>query len=137
MFKFVWEIKEEDYKDVENPMEAEEDFDFIGLLRVGNICFDVMRYKTNIRFNMFVGGVESGYGTSDQKGYENYPYDYYDEGEFRIDAKDMSFNEFKDTVEKYIENELIKEDSNYLADGYKECTRVNLFDKANEEVKFW
>lgn len=88
---FNWSrFPEQAYKDYasqvnaghKDPTKAFDDGDFIGAVYVGDLCFDfTVRFTQDepieriLDFDMYVGGVDTGYGYSDRV-VKNYPYDW-------------------------------------------------------------
>ena len=139
-----WYLEEDEYENYRKH-QHEYDFDdqdgsgegnYIGSVRTGNLCYDILEWGNHLWFDLYVGGVDTGYGYSDKEGYKNYPYDYADSCSFRWD-KDVSkinIEEFKNELTQFIEKKLIY-DKEYLS--YLEVKKVNLIEKANEELKLW
>lgn len=147
--KFDWtNFTEIDFTDycakVENNMIATDDY--VGCVRVGNLCFDLLvRFdegdKWWLSYDLYVGGVDTGYGCSDVAKAKNiydgipddsqknpqYPYDYAEGGDFEDTMISMTYEEFQ----KYAEAEFEK----YITTWpYKEAS---LIDKANEPLNIW
>lgn len=106
--------------------------EYIGSVRVGNLCFDIIDWGNHLWFDLYVGGVDTGYGY----GADNYPYDYCDTASFawNDDLTNTSDDEFKKELERYIE-ELINTYERYITDIG--AIPVNLIEKANTELKEW
>ena len=83
-------------------------------------------------FDLYVGGVDTGYGY----GADNYPYDYCDVASFswNDDLTDVTDDDFKRELEEYIE-EHINTNEGYVTDVG--AILVSLIDKANEDLKEW
>ena len=123
---------EYDYEDQDGSGEGE----YIGSVRVGNLCFDILSWGNHLWFDLYVGGVDSGYGYSDKENFKDYPYDYADEISFRWDkdVSDTSLEEFQKELSDYIEN-LIYSKKEYVS--YFKGMTVDLIEKANEKLKLW
>lgn len=120
---YTWSITEEKWNEYKaNPVVD----DCIGNCRVGDLCFDIVlrgagRDGTWLTYDCYVGGVDSGYGYTE----DNYPYDYVDGGEFDDDCRRMTFDEFKRLAQREI-TLFINEDKYY-----------GLADKANKPLHIW
>lgn len=133
--RFKWNLQPEfnRYKKNQRSYKQEESSgEYVGSVRTGNLCFDIIDWGNHLWFDLYVGGVDTGYGY----GTENYPYDYCDVASFawNDDLTDVSDGDFKMELEKYIENHIntFKEyDTDFKA------IHVNLVDKANEELREW
>lgn len=128
--KFDWtnftEIDFTDYcSKAENGLMYEDEY--VGCVRVGNLCFDLMIRdndgKLYLSYDLYVGGVDSGYGytTSD------YPYDYAEGGNFEDTMISMSYEEFQKYAEEKFE--LFIKIWPYEA--------ASLIEKANEPLNIW
>lgn len=77
-----------------------DDDEYYGAVRIGDLCFDIVLHTSidwdgnfdavdsYIDGDLYVGGIDSGYGY----GKENYPY------EFTYDGADMTVKEFLDLI---------------------------------------
>jgi hypothetical protein len=108
--------------------------DYVGCVRVGDLCFDlVARMDDNcekwyLSYDLYVGGVDTGYGYSDRnRDFPSYPYDYADGGDFKDCILSMTYEEFQ----RYAEAEFIKF---IVTWPYK---KANLVDKFLEPLKIW
>ena len=110
--------------------------EYIGSARIGNLCFDIINWGNHLWFDLYVGGVDTGYGYSQQDGYEDYPYDYADSGSFiwDDDVKNTSLEEFQKQLTEYI-IEHIETLEGYVTDV--KTMAISLIDKANEELQLW
>ncbi len=110
--------------------------DYIGSVRTGALCFDILNWGNHLWFDLYVGGVDTGYGYSTREGYKGYPYDFCDSASFKWDndVSSIKFEDFKKNLTEYIEKhiETVKE---YVTDV--KAIPVNLLNKANEELSLW
>lgn len=138
--KFKWNFSEEIYEKYKRNQRNHDLADaygkFLGCIRTGNLCFDIMNYGNMdcgncLVFELYVGGVDTGYGY----GKDNYPYDLCDVNDIENneDLSNVKFEDFKKEMEEYLE-EHIKALEGYVAFGN---INVNLIDKANEPLKEW
>ena len=148
---FVWDMNEKDWNKFTNAVKR-NDFDlaymegeYLGCCRVGDLCFDIRAWHggewAGWGFELFCGGVDSGYGYSSREAMANgkykdkydvpdellYPYDEVDYGEFPAEFASYSLTEFQRKAEPIFE-ELIRT-SNY--DG------ADLLAKAEEPLRVW
>lgn len=114
-------------KEVYNSKESEEGT-YIGSVRTGYLCFNIIDWGTHLWFDLYVGGVDTSCGYSLQENSESYPF------KWDKDAYCTEFEDFKEEVEKYIEQHIgtIKE---YTTD--MKGIHVSLIDKADEELNLW
>ena len=134
---FLMEREFENYKKHQQEFSDEDgEAEYIGSARVGNLCFDILNWGNRLWFDLYVGGVDSGYGYSYKQHYEEYPYDYADSCSFcwNKPVQDMSIDDFMKELGEYIENH-INTCKEYKTD--MKAIHVNLVEKANEEFKFW
>ena len=151
-FSFEWHLREDDWTDycsrAENYMLGIGDC--LGSIYVGDICFDVTvgqpddNTETVLSLDMYVGGIDSGYGYSafdalrsgkykdkySVPDNELYPYTRVDEisGTFPDGCVWMTFDEFKNAAETKMKEML------------EEATNICNFDilaKANKPVHVW
>ena len=108
--------------------------DYVGCVRVGELCFDLMARmddkceKWYLSYDLYVGGVDTGYGYSDRSSeLKNYPYDYAEGGDFEDGLIWMTYEEFQ----QYAEQEFEKFITTWPYDG------ASLVEKANEPLKMW
>ena len=105
--KFDWtEFLESDFtgycaKAKSNTITSE---DFIGCVRVGDLCFDLLisynlQGKMFMAYDLYVGGVDTGYGYS----VAGYPYDYAGGGNFEDSITNMTYEEFRKYAEEKFE----------------------------------
>lgn len=154
--KFAWDIDEEKWGafakaiNEENFLAAYDEGDYIGCCRVGDLCFDIRAWNggdwTGWGFELFCGGVDTGYGYSAREAmatgkYENkwevpdelqYPYDEVDYGEFDMWYSEPipPFDEFKSKAERVFEEFIESHRDNYLSNA-------DLVAKANEPLHVW
>ena len=138
--KIKWYLKEEEYEKYRKHQHEYEDGDgygdYIGSARVGNLCFDIINWGNHLWFDLYVGGVDTGYGYSCKEEYKDYPYDYADSCSFiwDDDVKDTSLEEFQKELTEYIKEHIEKLEG-YVTDV--KAMAVSLIDKANEELQLW
>lgn len=132
-----WRLNEDEFErykvNQHNPeyqLEGSGDGNYIGCVRCGELCYDILEWGNHIWFDLYVGGVDTGYGY----GKDNYPYDYCDVASFSFwyDVSNYSVKEFKNVLSAYIREEL-KTVVGYYVYGEE----VNLIEKANKELKEW
>lgn len=134
--KFKWNLQPEfeRYKKEQKMYKEDEEGngEYVRSVRTGNLCFDMINWGNHLWFDLYVGGVDSGYGY----GVNDYPYDYCNEASFRWnkDLTNVSDEEFEKESEEYIE-EFINVKKEYTTDI--KAIHVNLLDKANEELRVW
>lgn len=148
---FVWDMNEKDWNKFTNAVKRNDldlaymEGEYLGCCRVGDLCFDIRAWHggewAGWGFELFCGGVDSGYGYSSKEAmatgkYKNkhdvpdellYPYDEVDYGEFPNGFASYSLTEFQRKAEPIFE-ELIRT-SNY--DG------ADLLAKAEEPLHVW
>lgn len=131
---FYWDGKggltRDEWTKVQNWSDGElANGDFMGNVRVGDLCFDLSVYGMDygedvptLSFDLFVGGIDDGYGYADG----GYPYTYYDGGSLGDMENFLGYNykEFKVVVETM------------LSDYIKE-SGCNIIKKANENLHVW
>lgn len=130
--KFKWNLQPEfqRYKENQHTYTKEsESGEYLGCVRVGNLCFDIVDWGNHLWFDLYVGGVDTGYGY----GADKYPYDYCDAAGFawNNDLTNVSDDDFKKELEEYIE-EHVNAMEGYVTDF--KAIPVSLIDKANEEL---
>lgn len=136
--KFKWNLQPEferykrDQATFINNKNEEGNGEYVGCVRVGNLCFDIINWGDHLWFDLYVGGVNTGYGY----GVDDYPYDFCDVAGFKWDdcLINTSDDDFKRELEEYIE-EHINAVEGYVTDF--KAIPVSLTDKANEELKEW
>ena len=137
MMKFDWSnFTQNDFVDycakTENEMLTAID-DYVGCVRVGNLCFDLLvemdnKNKWRLAYDLYVGGVDSGYGYSARNDkMEEYPYDYADGGMFEDTMISMSYEDFQ----KHAEAEFEKYIKTHTYNA------ASLIEKANEPLNIW
>lgn len=117
-FDFDWrEFTEKDFVNYCAMVENDQilDNDYVGCVRVGELCFDfVYRYdgeQETLDYDMYLGGVDTGYGYSKIDGT---PYTEGGGGIFEDGLLiGLSYDEFKQTVEKTITNFIVSENNDY------------------------
>lgn len=102
--------------------------DYIASIRCGDLCVDLIESEDGLYGHLYVGGIDSGYGYSD----DGYPYDECTEFnvEFlkeKIESSDM--DSLMEEIGNSIREELLRCES-----LYKKCS---LREKAEEELKVW
>lgn len=132
MYKYVWYFDEKDFE----KCKTENEGDYVGNIRVGNICFDIIQIEddASLWVDCYVGGVDSGYGYSMDK--SNYPYDYADDVGASIPREEYRNLTYKQFVSK-LEKELTDNINNKSIYTTNNGIVVNLIDKANEPLKVW
>lgn len=133
--KFKWNIADEHRWDRYKKEQGEEESDsgnYIGSVRAGDLCFDILEWGNHLWLDLYVGGVDTGYGY----GADGYPYDFCDFLGFAwYDIiRDTTDAEFKEQVEKHI-TEILKKNPEYTTDTRN--IKVNLIEKANMEMQEW
>lgn len=133
-YKFDWSgFTENEFVDycakAENNMISEDEF--VGYCRVGDLCFDLVARDLGagdlgLTFDLYVGGIDDGYGYSRID--NGYPYTEAD-GDYLTDSGiSFSYEDFKDFAEGIFINYI--EHSGYT-------NRMNLIEKANEPLHIW
>lgn len=151
---FVWEMEEKEWEEFANALDRKA-FDvahmvgeWLGYCRVGDLCFDIRAWSpgefwTGWGFELFCGGVDTGYGYSSREAlatseYKSkwdvpdellYPYDEVGYGEFPKGFETYNMAEFQQKAEGVFE-EFIKEKS-------KIYDEADLIAKANEKLHVW
>lgn len=66
MFDFVWNLNENEFENFKEKQrtykESNYDGGWIGNVRCGLLCFDIIDFDTFLHFDLYVGGVDTGYG---------------------------------------------------------------------------
>ena len=111
---------------VENSMIGYDDY--VGCVRVGNLCFDLIVFydengKQFLAYDLYVGGVDSGYGYTAS----DYPYDYAEGGNFEDTMISMTYEEFQKYAEEKFE----------LFITMWPYEAASLIEKANEPLNIW
>lgn len=100
---------------------------FVCYARSGDICFDiaitVCNDKYGLEYDLYVGGIDTGYGYS-----REYPYDHVG-GDVFSGWENMEFEDFK----KYAISVFEK----YIYDMNEIYKQADLIKKANEPLKVW
>ena len=134
--EFKWNLQPEfaEYKKNQKSYGKDDEGsgEYVGCARCGNLCFDIMDWGNHLWFDLYVGGVDTGYGYGD----DEYPYDYCDVASFKWDADltDTTDEVFESTVERYIEEHICAFGS-YITDV--KAITVSLIDKASERLREW
>lgn len=111
---------------------------FIVSIRSGALCYDLTVRKIENSFylyaELYVGGVDTGYGYGklSKDGEYDYPYDYYEEADCKWEVNKI-INEDVDSLLKIIEKELEAK----ITEKSEEYEYCSLIDKANEALKVW
>ena len=134
MYKFIWNLSEEKWFDFlsENwPTEM-----FLGTVRCGDLCWDIMAINKKLYADLYVGGVDTGYGYSRETKTYGYPYDMCDKYSFNYEGDtDVNLRQFKNDIERHILEFLNSESTpTYTTDNGQ---IVNLANKAASEIKEW
>lgn len=134
MYKFIWNLSEEswfNFLSEDWPTEI-----FLGTVRCGDLCWDIMAVNKKLYADLYVGGVDTGYGYSREAETCGYPYDMCQEYSFDYKGStDVGLCQFKNDIERHILEFLNSE----LAPVYTTHNGqiVNLVHKAVSEVKEW
>ena len=97
--KFTWDLEKEKI--------IGEDEDYIGNMRIGTICFDIIIREAILNFDCYVGGI-GDYGYSTKVGFENYPYEEYGGFDIEKDYTKMSLEDIKQEAERLAEEFIIE-----------------------------
>ena len=132
-----WNLTEEKYNKYKEHQTDEEnrwsyDREYIGKLKIGSLCFDIFDNGNYLDFDLYVGGVYTGYGFKVQEDGTQYPYDYCDVGCFQWheDIQNISLEQFKKELEEFCVEHIFAIES-YVADGQQV---INLIKKAKETI---
>ena len=133
--EFKWNLLPEfsEYKKGQKSYKKEsETGEYVGAVRFGNLCYDIFNWGNHLWFDLYVGGVDTGYGY----GADRYPYDYCDIAGFswNDDLSDISDDDFKKNLEAHIEDH-IKAIEGYITDVG--AISVDLIKKASEKLNEW
>lgn len=146
--KFNWSIGSKEWEEFKAKVRNKEQYadDCIGLVRTGDLCFDLIVAEDendtaegckatllSLEYNLYTGGIDTGYAYSKTETGEDYPYDYTEGGAFE-NVFDMSFDEFKKLAESEMQ-EYITVNNHYY--DYKEYGHVLLLDKADQPLNCW
>lgn len=147
--KFVWDIEGNDWADFAEEAKSGDLSclgECIGSCRVGDLCFDIRPWGDeviNLGFELFCGGVDTGYGYSAEEAMKEgnyndkyevpeellYPYDEVGYGEFPDEIWTVDLEQFKAIAEGYFRKFISETNETYgLAD---------LAAKANEPLHIW
>lgn len=96
--------------------------DYIGAVRIGDICIDLLIYDDNtLSYDFYVAHEDTGYGYKS----DVFPYDYADGGKMGMPC-DLSYEEFKDKAEKLFVEYITSYKGNY-----------SLVEHANRPLEIW
>lgn len=107
---------------------------YIGCVRIGTLCFDlVLREYINrnntkeysLDYDLYIGGIDSGYGYASTT---RYPYSYDGGGSFESLMIDLTYEQFKDNVERALTDFIMNEGSEH---------NISLVEEANKPIKIW
>ena len=107
----------------------------IGQVRIGALCFDVITREYDLLtldFDLYVGGVDTGYGYSTLA--KGYPYDYVDGGDLDVlnNLQNVNYEQFIKIAEEkftcFLEG---------LEESYRNKKNISLLKKAEEPLKIW
>lgn len=113
-FKFNWDdFSATDFVDFCAKAENDqiEDGEYVGCVRVGELCFDLVVRSTHIEgrlvldYDLYIGGVDSGYGYTK----DGYPYDEGGGGSFGSLCIDMTYDDFKSHAKQVLGGFIHKE----------------------------
>lgn len=133
---FNWDgLPKDDFVDYCARMENNliEDGAYVGCVRIGVLCFDlvVREYAHDkprehaLDYDLYIGGIDSGYGyTLTNK----YPYSYDGGGSFESLMIDLTYEQFKDNVERALTDFIMNEGSEH---------NISLVEEANKPLKIW
>jgi hypothetical protein len=146
--KFNWSIGSKEWEEFKAKVRNKEQYadDCIGLVRTGDLCFDLIVTEDEnetaegckatlltLEYNLYTGGIDTGYAYSKTETGEEYPYDYTEGGDFG-NVFDMSFEEFKKLAEKEMQEYIIVNNHYYY---YKEYGYALLLCKADQPLNCW
>lgn len=127
MYKIVWDLSEKRFTDLQRELKSGTyDYcdDYIGGIRVGECCFDVVLIIGETEYDFYnidcyVYGIDSGYGIAK----DGTPYDMYDGFCYNVNTNE-DYETFKRNVDAKI--------AEFLDDA------VDIIkDKAEKETLFW
>lgn len=131
--RFECNISENDWTEYMSKYENETiwDGEYICCFRVGDLCFDIVYTdpgdeKPFLRYDLYVGGEDTGYGYSRIE--DGYPYDYADGDGFGDTCVWMTLDDFKAKAEEVLTAYINENDTRF---GY------SLVEKANEPLHVW
>lgn len=151
--KFVWYMDEKKWEEFANALDrgafdvAKMEGEFLGYCRVGELCFDIRAWSPGKDewcgwgFELYVGGVDTGYGYSapqispewkskyDVPNELWYPYDEVDYGEFPAGFETYKLSVFEREAEKVFEQ--------FIKNTAMVYDKANLISKANEPLHVW
>lgn len=131
--KFSWnEFTENDFINYCTRMKNDmiSDGDYIGCVRVGDLCFDLVVREYNIGkrmldYDLYVGGIDDGYSPIES----DYPYSFDGGGTFENGIMvNLTYEEFKTIAEYAFEDFITNEGSSH---------NVSLIEKASETLHVW
>lgn len=132
-----WFLSESEYekyrKNQKNYSDSDGYGEYIGSVRTGDLCFDIINWGNHLWFDLYIGGIDTGYGYSDKEGFKGYPYYFEDFLSFSCykNVRNIKYDKFVEILTKELEKH-IKNYSNYEIDK-----GITLLDKANSELKLW
>jgi len=132
---FDWsDFTAEDWVDYCAKVENDQMYadDFIGAVRVGELCFDFVTReydagKLVLTFDLYVGGIDSGYGYSRIE--DGYPYDYAEGSNFDDTCISLPYQEFQLLAEAAMKR--------YLGEGQIFYAQANLTELAERPLHIW
>lgn len=140
---YFWDLQSPFYQKFKERQHqcSKDEGDYIGNVRRGSLCFDIVDYGNRLWFDLYVGGVDTGYAYTNQlKDYQRYPYDFCRECSFYMDddVRNVSLEDFKYRMEKRLSAHLL-EVKGYFPDlmDYERGEYVDLIQKAKEELLLW
>ena len=133
---FDWSgLTPEEWTDYCSRMENSQCYpdDYIGAVRIGELCFDLVTRKYSeaegivLTYDLYVGGVDSGYGYSRIE--PDYPYDYAEGSDFEDSCISLSYEEFRQIAEAAF--------LRYLNEGQVFYTGADLRLMAEKPLHIW
>ena len=133
---FDWSgLTQDDWTDYCAKMENGQAYpdDYIGCVRVGELCFDLVTRQYDevegmvLTYDLYVGGIDSGYGYSRLE--PDYPYDYAEGSDFEDSCIALSYQEFQLLAEAAFKR--------YLGEGQVFYAQANLHDLAEKPLHIW
>lgn len=142
MLKFYWYLtpaQYEQFRKNQSKYSERTPADCIGSLRCGQLCFDICDAGSSLLFDLYVYGVDSGYGYKERQS-ETFPYDFCEECSYAVDEdiSEMSFADFAHMVESHISNIIIGRGgyTATLSDG-KTQVYVDILKRACADLLIW
>lgn len=136
-YQFEWSFPKNVYLNIVD-MEKNDDIDdgfFVGSCRAGDLCFDLVgreveggKTRITLCYDLYVGGIDTGYGYSHIEESHGYPYTEADGGWLYGKCQELPYEEFL----KYAEEQFAEyiEHSTYTES-------MNLVEKANAPLHVW